>query len=328
MPRDLISLARTLHFALWALFLLTQQEAFSQNPKAGEVIVQPPIYSSFTFPTQAPVAKIMFAIAAPGSTGKTMAKRERVLAQGRVRLPINSDLFVDLCFDSLAHLDSLKQLYPCRVSSLSAANLDFEDKDMHFLEGFKSLTGINMSDTLISDKSLAQIAMFPKLNVIRLSKTNVTGTGFDQLKRLHNLFDISLEGINLKPGTIGELKPLLPNLIGFNVTRTGLTKEDATVLKELKVVRELRLATNRQIDNQCVKYLSQLKELESLSIADTSITDKSIPMLIKIPKLKSVKVRDKDFWTSTKHQTKYGRLEFIDAERTSTIPADFCITGK
>jgi hypothetical protein len=221
----------------------------------------------------------------------------------------------------------LEQLYPCQVNSLSAANLDFEDKHMHYLEGFKELLSINLKDTLITDKSLPQIAMFSHLTSINLVKTNVTGTGFACLTNLHKVKVIALEGISLKAGTVGKLKPLLANLISFNIGRTGLTKEDAAILKELKAVRELRIDTNIRLDNECVNYLSHLTALQKLSIYDTSITDKCIPILVKLPNLHTVTVRDKDFWTSKTHKAKYGQVEFIDQERRSTMPADFFKPG-
>lgn len=313
--------------AVWVLILLTQQVASGQTTKEQEPAGPPPKYSFFTFFTQAPVAKVMYSLTVPTKYGQKMVSRERVLAQGRVSLPTNTSLSLDLCFDSLEHLDQLEQLYPCQVNSLSAANLDFEDKHMHYLEGFKELLSINLKDTLITDKSLPQIAMFSHLTSINLVKTNVTGTGFACLTNLHKVKVIALEGISLKAGTVGKLKPLLANLISFNIGRTGLTKEDAAILKELKAVRELRIDTNIRLDNECVNYLSHLTALQKLSIYDTSITDKCIPILVKLPNLHTVTVRDKDFWTSKTHKAKYGQVEFIDQERRSTMPADFFKPG-
>ena len=303
------------------LLLLTLQWALAGAPKVE--VGSPPKYAFFTFPPQAPVAKILYVTTTPGQIDEKKERWEPALAQGRIRLPINCEMKIDLSFASLEHMNVLEQLYPCRVVWFSAANLDFEDRHMQYARGFKDLRRLNLVDTLVTDKSLTQIGLFEKLSTLRLNATDVTGSGFGSLKNLHNLCDLNIEGIDLQPGTIARLKPLMANLQSFDVAKTGLTKKDAAILKELKVVHDLSISANRQMDNDCVNYLGHLKELKSLSIFDTSITDKSIPILIKMPQLRTVKVRDKEFWTSIKHQTKYGQVEFIDVSRSTTIQSDF-----
>jgi hypothetical protein len=323
MKKKLLQLTAILLSAFWALLMLALPVALAKEAIGEGPSGQLPQYSTFNFPTKMPVAKIRYDLTTAGKNGQKMVQKALVLAQGRVNLPTNCDLSVDLCFDSLEHMELMAQLYPCRVAFFSASNLDFEDKHMRYLQGFKSLRCINLTSTLVSDTSLPQLALFPMLTTLRLDKSNITGTGFDSLNNIHNLSDISFEGISLKPGTIGKLKPLMPKLRGLGLGKTGLTKEDAAIFQELKAVRLLGIAGNRHIDNDCVKYLSHLKALVGLSIQDTSITDKSLPMLINLPNLRKVKVRDKDFWTSKKHQSKYGQVEFIDIESCGSMPAEF-----
>src|SRR5208282_1865968 len=116
----------------------------------------------------------------------------------------------------------------------NASELDFEDRHINHLQGFKDLRSLNLADTLITDKSLPQIGLFPKLTNLTLTKTNITGSGFDSLKNLHHLKDLSIEGTSLKPGNIFKLKTLMPNLLVFSITRTSLSKEDTAILKDLK----------------------------------------------------------------------------------------------
>jgi len=319
--------------AFWGLLfllLLTLQLAVAAAPKVekGVEVGHPPKYSMFTFLSQTPVANILYAVADPTPNDQTKVRWERVPAQGRTRLPLNSEMKIDLSFASLEHLNLLEQLYPCLVVYFSASHLDFEDKHMRCARGFKGLRMIDMKDTLITDKSLAQLGMFPELRILGLNRTDVTGTGFESLKNLHKVYDLGIEGINLKPGTIAKLKPLMAKLTSFDVSNTGLTKTDAAILNELKSLQMLSISGNRQIDDDCVKYLSQLNELKTLSMHDTSITEKSIPVLIKLPHLLRVIVREKKFWKSSKHQTKYGKVEFVDFARISNIPVDFFMDPK
>jgi hypothetical protein len=296
------------------------------NPEAApdvtSLIGNPTRYGVFTFPARAAVAEILYPMPAPPQNGKPAIRWGRVLAQGKVRLPTNSELQINLRFDGLEQLNQLGQLYPCRVGYFNASELDFGDSHIHHLQGFKDLRGLDLNDTLITDKSLPQIGLFPKLRALNLTKTNITGSGFDSLKNLHNMRDLTIEGTSLKPGNIFKLKSLMPNLINLSVTRTSLPKEDAAIFKDLKLVKILSMGSNSHIDNDCIKYLSDLKDLRLLSIDDTSITEKVIPMLIKLPSLEQVKVRDTAFWKSKKHLTKYGKVEFVDIERFSGAPAE------
>jgi hypothetical protein len=286
------------------------------------MVGHPPKYAPFTFRSKIPPAEILFALPAHDKNGVAGVQWGRALATGTLRLPINSELQVNLRFDGLEHMDQLAILNNCRVACFSAADLDFEDRHIQYLQGFKNLRSLNLGDTLVTDKSLAQIGLLAKLGVLDLIKTNVTGSGFDSLTNLHQLYDFNIEGTNLKPGNIRKIKPLMANILFFNLTRTGLTKQDAAILPELKIVRVLNIATNKQIDNDCVKYLGQMKELKTLTIDDTSITDKSIPDLIKLPKLQQVIVRDKAFWTKKEHKRQYGHVEFVDVEKLSNAPVE------
>jgi hypothetical protein len=322
MQKKLTHITLTSLFALCGLLLLTWQLALGQRPRAEDQVGHPPKYAIFTFPSDVAVAEILDAEAAPSHNGQAKLRWGRVLAQGRVRLPTNSELQINVRFDGLERLDQLKQLSFCKVGCFSASELDFEDRHIHYLQSFKDLRNIDLRDTLITDKSLAQIGLFPKLGILNLLKTNVTGIGFDSLKNLHNLFDLNIEGTSLKPGNIFKLRPLMPKLVGFSLARTSISKADAAILKDLKAVQMLTLSSNSHIDNDCVKYLSDLKELSVLNIDDTSITDKSIPLLIKLPKLREVKVRPKAFWKTKEHLNKYGKVDFIDIEHFSGAPAD------
>jgi hypothetical protein len=308
-----------------ALCLLLAQPAKAippQFPKDHGLVGNPPKYALFTFPSKVPVAEISFATTGPSRDGKPGVIWARVLAKGRVRLPTNSELHVNLRFDGLEHLDQLTQLYPCRVTFFCASQLDFEDRHMHYLEGFKDLRSLDLGDTLITDKALPQIGAFSKLTILTLRKTNVTGSGFDSLKNLHHLEDLTIEGTSLKPGNIFRLRPVLPGLLTFRLPRTNISKADTAVLKELKLVRLLTLGANKNINNDCVQYLSNLKDLRILDIDDTSITDKSIPMLIKLPSLREVKVRDALFWKTKEHRTTYGKVHFADITHFVDAPTD------
>lgn len=312
--------------ALITLFLMWCGTRASCAPMVGpdpaDKITGPPTFAEFNFPTKAPVAEILYAVRRPPKDGKMAVKWGRVLAQGRVRVPTNCDLQINLRFDGLAQMDQLAQLKRCKVAGFVASELDFEDKQMSYLQVFKNLRLLDLSDTLVSDQCLAQVASFPKLRTLNLVKTNVTGTGFANLCKMHNLAFLSIEGTNLGPGNIFKLKPILPDLVQLRLARTGLTKSDAVVLQDLKKIELLTICSNNQIDNDCIKYLKNLKVLRTLDISDTGITDKSIPQLLKLPALRDVRVRGKSFWKKRAHPSHYGPVVLKDISEFSDAPTE------
>jgi len=303
-------------------FVLPEPCLISAHAEPGKL--EKAKFQSFVFPTRAPVAKISYSLEFFGRDGKKLLRKELVIAKGRVQLPVNVDLYIELSYDALENLQSLEQLYDCQVAKVSADYLDFGDNHMHYLTGFKSLRFLNLIDTDVTDRSLPLIAKLSKVQVLRLNKTNITGSGFDSLTKLPDLHDISLEGIDLKPGNIDKLRPIMPRLLAFNISRTNLSKKDAIILKDLKIIIDLAINGNKQLDNDCISYLSHLNTLDSLAVNDTAINDKCLPQLLKLPHLKIVKIRDQTFWTNPKHKTKYDGVSFVDIERLGSMPVEIC----
>jgi Leucine-rich repeat (LRR) protein len=291
-------------------------------PDPAEKDPAPPKFADFNFATKAPVAEILYAVRQPPVDGKLAVKWGRVLAQGKVRLPTNCDLQINLRFDGLEQMAQLNQLSGCKVAGFVASDLDFEDRMVPYLKQFKTLRLIDLSDTLVTDECLPLLGSLPRLRTLNLVKTNVTGAGFSNLDRLHNLANLCIEGTSLQPGAIFKLKPILPDLLLLRLARTGLTKADARALQDLKKIELLTVSSNSKIDNDCVKYLGGLKRLKTLDISDTAISDKSIPELLKLPALRDVRVRGKSFWKTRVHKSSYGMVNFNDIADFSDAPSE------
>jgi len=278
-------------------------------------------YAVFNFPSPA-VAEILCAMPVKAKDGRLGVHWNRVMAQGPVRLPVNRSLSMNLRFDGLEKMAALDCLKQCQVRQFSAAALDFEDRHTAYIKVFKNLEVVDFNDTLITDASLPILASFPKMGALRLVKTNITGVGFDHLKDLKYLTELKLEGASIKPGMIFKLKSKMPQMINLNISRISITREDTAILKTLRDVKFLSLSTNTNINDETMKYLAGLDNLHTLTIDDTSVTEKSLPILLKLPGLRYVVVRDKTFWKSKNHKNKMGNVTFTDCQTTSNAPPD------
>jgi hypothetical protein len=254
-------------------------------------------YLELTFPQGTAIAQITWAAPAKLSSGNGRCGINRALATGLVRVPKNGNIWLKLKFDGLEHMDTLDQFAQCPVLSFSATKLDFTDEHISHLKNFAHLINLDLSETLISDKSLKVIGTFTSLKSLSLSRTDITGAAFESLANLHGLTLLNLTGIDLKRGCLGKLKPILSGLQKLDLTGVGLTKEDGPTLQSLSNVTTLDITNNKDWDDNCAQYLTRLNKLQELSISGTKMTDKSLPALSSLPNLKTIVVRPNSFWT-------------------------------
>ena len=269
------------------------------------------------FPTSAPIAHIV--VTTPSAQQQ---KESQLLARGKVTLPKDCQLYIELCYDGPTHIETLEQIDCDQVTKFSAAKLEFEDSHLTHLRKFKNLIALNLDSTLVTEKSWPVIGSFPKLWMLRVNSTDITGSGFGCLSNSHSLSKLDVEGILLKPGSIAKLKTLAGNLTALNVSKTGLTTVDMPAIGELHLLRRLDLSGNKKVADNQAKYLQPLVCLEVLNISDTAITEKSLPVLDRLPHLKKVLIRNGQFWTSGHPQKSKSGATFVDVGSTNRAPIE------
>ena len=133
---------------------------------------------------------------------------------------------------------------------------------------------------------------------------------------------ISLEGIALKPGALAKLKPHAGKLNGLDVSKNGLTDADMVAIGDLHNLTHLDISGNKLVDDNGMKYLQSLTNLSALRINDTSITEKSLPIINKLPQLHYVVVRNSQFWICGRPQNTKSQIKFSDAASLNKAPLD------
>ena len=280
-----------------------------------------PAGASYTinFPEKARAAEIHLSVPHEYSPG---AKRTIVTARGKVTLPRVCDISLNLCYDGMQNMDLIEQIDDKSLLRFTAAKLDFDDTQMAHLKKFKHIVALNLDDTIITDKSLPVIGGMTELTALRFNGTDITGSGFAALTNLNRLWNFNMGGINLKAGSMASLKGTLKHISDITCSRVGLTAVDLQTIGQMLSLTNLCMDGNKAIGDDCIKYLLPLKKLETLNIADTGITEKSLPELYKLPSLRLVKVRNHQFWLGgSAKKTKPG-IVFEDNEKNTKIPLD------
>ncbi len=276
-------------------------------------------FITVTFPSDKSLAQLMV-YDFDEVNHQSISRRTRIVAQGNVRIPANSSIVMILNFDGLEHLKSLEQLGD-QVEEFSASKLEVEDKHMPHLKKFPRIRRLNLNDALITDKSLPIIGSLKELIDLRLSNTDVTGTGFGALTGLP-LRIVNLSGISLKPGTLSKIKSLPEKLIELNVSKTGCTAIAMPFIGQCIKLTNLDISGNKQIGDGSIKDLSKLTKLKTLQLQDTSITEKSLPQLAKLPLLKKLIVRSRSFWFKGFGKSPKATLAIYDASASKNLSPD------
>ncbi len=275
-------------------------------------------YCDLNFSARNALATVRWMSRSPRS-GDSSIRQNVAQAVGRMRLPKNCSMMLTLKYDALENIEQIEQFAQLKVITVTASKLDLTDSHLQHLQHFKEIKNLNLGETLVSDKSLPLIGTLDQLQELSLSRTDVTGSGFESLSHLPNLTKLNLTGLALKSGSLIKLKAIFPKLEDLDLTGDNLSRDDGPAIACLSRINSLDLSNNPNWGDDCAQYLSQLKELRKLSISGTKMTDKSLPLLSKLPGLKQVCVRPSSFWSTGSAKNVKAGLKIIDVASKSNF---------
>jgi hypothetical protein len=147
--------------------------------------------------------------------------------------------------------------------------LSFQDQFLEDLSGLQSLERLNVGRSDLTDKGVAYIQKMARLNSLSIFECGVI-TG-DTIKAL-------LTCPNLQYLDIGDC--------------TAFKVKNLAVLSKIPKLEEL-LATNANINDESVHYLSQCRGLKILDVRrDKTLTDKGLRILMSLKMLERLAVED------------------------------------
>lgn len=276
---------------------------------------------TLTFPTEESFGDLIIRV--PSKDGKPgdTTNSTRIKAQGKVTIPKNCQLLLTLSYFGAEHLEYIDQFDAALLRDINAAKLELTDEQLVHLKKFKNLFRLNLHNTLVSDKSMPIIGSFRQLNELRLSATDITGSGFNLLDGIP-LITLNLDGMNLKPGNLAKIKSLPKYATALNCSKTHLTAPDLAYIGKCENLVDLIINGNMQIDDDSAKCLANLKKLNNINLADTAITDKSLPILLKLPNLHKITVRRSTFFKHNRHPNVPPSLHIFDVSEQNKIPLE------
>ena len=179
--------------------------------------------------------------------------------------------------DAFAHVEAVFLNYESKTT----------DKDLVLLTELPKLKDISLDGHDITDKGLEYVAQVPKLRGLSLTNTNVTADGLARLHSADGLVSLTLHGSTVNDDTIRQLNKL-PNLQYLQLVRTTVTSAGVKHLGDLSQLRGLDLLVAASVDNDGLRHLANLTNLETLQLLDTSVSDDGLVHLRGLTHLRAL----------------------------------------
>jgi hypothetical protein len=232
---------------------------------------------------------------------------------------------------AITHPEALDRITPNNVEGLLFKFISSDAEDLQratnvirHLRGFIHLKefGINMSD--ISDAQLAELPVFNSLErfdadfdllftgeelhrlahcahlrSLSLQASSIKGTNLALLKDFKNLEYLSFSQTHMQ----GQLKylPACPSLKHLSLNASQLSDDDLIHLRRLKNLEVLDLS-NCRISDKGLPALAGLKRLKELGLAATGVTISSVIELVKNMHLARLTLTDREFAAEDKRK--------------------------
>ena len=142
----------------------------------------------------------------------------------------------------------------------------YHDDALEMIKDIATLKGIRLEfNRNVQDAGLAHLAKLDKLERLSLTHVGVTDAGMKHLAKLKSLTSLGLQGAKVTGAGLAELKPLKLKMLNLD----GAT-----------------------IDDDALKAIGAMHDLESLALGFTKITDQGLEHLAGLSKLKFLRFND------------------------------------
>jgi hypothetical protein len=145
------------------------------------------------------------------------------------------------------------------------------DETVTLLSGLTHLEILHLSETQITDASMAHLAGLTHLEVLHLNGTRVTNAGLVHLRGLRRLWVLSLDNTGVDDAGLSHLGDL-PELFELDLTGTKVTDAGLPHVSRLTTVVSLRL-DGTQVSDAGLDHLQDLTSLQMLTLYNTQVTD-------------------------------------------------------
>jgi len=195
----------------------------------------------------------------------------------------NNPVALDTAVQQVAEIEVLKG----GGVSVTVTDADLTDVGLARLATYDGLARLVLNGVGVTDAGLSRLELSRSLKVLDLSSTAITDHASINLSRLVGLTELSLADTEFSDRGLARVEGLKKleslDLAGLPITANGLT----AALPGFTALRHVNLAET-WIVNADLRVLGTVKNLESLSLRDTVISDRGVPAILALKSLKKL----------------------------------------
>jgi hypothetical protein len=222
-------------------------------------------------------------------------------ARGTVTLvvPKGRLLMLELNTNVFKHPGCLNEVSPQGIDCLRIGFMSMNDDEsrsdevLKYIPHFQKLVQIDLNRSDTTDAGLKYLKSQTALRCILAFLAPIHGSCFKELGQVKALSVLSLGCSPIEQKNLSYLSNF-PMLQELRVSKVNLTEEGIKHLATCRSLRSLRIYGNKNVDDQSLKLLLPLKNLEELDVRSTEVTLRGIKALAPL-KLQSLYITDKLF---------------------------------
>ncbi len=204
-----------------------------------------------------------------------------------------------------------KKMVACR-DSIDDSELEWLSKT----QTFGTITSLQIDAVKVTDDGLAHLAALKDLEHLTLwaRGQGITDEGMEHIGKLTWLDELNLSGPYITDEGVARLAPL-ESLEGLWLVGVDFTGQGVAALNKMNQIEELGLSSRSEINDDTVRNLPDAPDLRELDISDlsyTRVTNESLEMLEKYPKLEELTISGEFDDEGMRHLARLKSLEKLN----------------
>jgi len=145
----------------------------------------------------------------------------------------------------------------------------------------------------VTNEGLKYLKFLPALDELELSETRLGEQSLPYVGDLTTLRTLNLSRMSISDRAIEQLcdTPVASVLRNLDLNETGIGDETVEAVCRMKRLKNLQLSHNHFVDDACVPFFANLKELEDINLGTTAVTGATLYKLENLKSLKKISLR-------------------------------------
>lgn len=172
-------------------------------------------------------------------------------------------------------------------------NFGVADSTFRYLDRQKNLKFLDVTGCEVDDQLIETLNKLPKLEALRVGRTNMTGIGLLGFKRLNQCKNLNIAHL---PNQAEVLKKLKGSTVleELRLSAEDMSPQDIRLVGSIKSLRKLWLERAPKLNESDASWICSLKNLESFSAPDSKFHYNTVSHMVHtLPKLRELGIKFK-----------------------------------